>query len=116
MEIDPQYLFDEDGVYDTFDDIIDDLGDTPGAQEMPELIDEPDYLDATAMGMAFALADEIADSRKGRYDLDESTDAENAQLASLMTRVADNKETGRLRPFEQYIDDICKGRRKLFAD
>jgi len=116
MEIDPNFLWDRDGIYDTYDEIIDDIDETSGAEERPEFIDEPDYLDATAMGMAFALADEIAESERGQYDLSESTDEENMRLASLMTRAADNRETGKLRPFEQYIDDICRGRRKLFED
>jgi hypothetical protein len=82
----------------------------------PEYLDDYDPLNATAMGMAFALADEIADAERGRYDLDEGTDAQNARLASLMVRASDYREQSNLRPFEQKVADICSGRIKFLSD
>lgn len=118
MDFDPEFFCDddcrEDYVYDTYDRIVDspdeDYDDL--SRQAPESM-EDDYLDATAMGMAFALADEIADECRRRYDVDEQTDVENLKMVSLM-QMADELETRNLRPFEQYIDEICKGKRALF--
>jgi hypothetical protein len=98
----------EDYVYDTYDQIIDDLDETSGAEMQPDYLDDYDPLNAAAMGMAFALADEIAEAEKGRYDLDAETDETNMRMASLMTRAASNHEPARLRPFEQYVQDFCR--------
>ena len=113
----------EDYMYDTCDQIADDFDgfdefdEVSASEDAPDYLEDFDPLNAVAMGMAFALADEITESKRGaEYSLDEGIDEENRRLASLMTRASDNQERGRLRPFEQYIDDICKGRRKLFED
>jgi hypothetical protein len=102
------------GIYDTYDDVI-------GHEHFEH--DEPDGLDAINMGLAFALAEEIRDAGRedyseedySEYDLDENTDIENWKKAEKMS-LSSRHETRRLRPFEQYIDDICKGRRPLFED
>lgn len=101
--------FGEAECYDTCDSITD-VPDRP--------LDDGEHgifpLGADGMGMAFALADEIADAnRAAQYDLDEDTDAMNMALA--MSSDGDEYYYEKLRPFEQYIDDICKGRRKLFG-
>jgi hypothetical protein len=106
----------EDYLYDTYDQIIDtnrggqgqDLFDSMGPEEI---------------GLAFALAEELHEEfdREINLDLevdvDEDTDRENweqaVKLSSLQSRHGKRK---RLRPFEQYVDDICKGRRPLFED
>jgi hypothetical protein len=50
-------------------------------------------------------------------DIDEDTDRTNweqvMRMSSLQSR---HKGRKRLRPFEQYVDDICKGRRPLFEE
>jgi hypothetical protein len=112
MDFDPDYPL-EDYEYDTFDRITDEP-DGP-----LEDVDPIDPLNATTMGMAFALADEIREAEQegktsSKYDLDENTDEENMRLAMAVNQTHQDYE--RLRPFEQYIDDICKGRRKLFGD
>lgn len=112
---------------DFFEDICGDYGEDDclfGTHEKPddadnididpyENLDEDDVTsDATTMGMAFALASEM-NAKKGKYDLDEDTDKENWKEAmSLQSRF--QMEEKELRPFEQYIDDICKGRRSMF--
>lgn len=110
MDFDPDYPLEE-YEYDTFDRITDEP-DGP-----LEDVDPIDPFNAATMGMAFALADEIREAEregKDKYTLDEETDEENMRLAMAVNQT--NEEYERLRPFEQYIDDICKGRRKLFGN
>jgi hypothetical protein len=86
------------------------------------------------LGLAFAFAEEIRDaehqdwedlseeidrefSREFDVEVDEDTDRENWDKVMKMTSLhSRHKERSRLRPFEQYVDDICKGRRPLFED
>ena len=112
MDYDPDF-YEEEHVFDTFDDISDEP-DRP----LEDFENPIAALDATAMGMAFAFGAEMADSRKAvenlkDYELTEETDEENMRLAMAMNQT--DTEYERMRPFEQYIDDICKGRRKLFG-
>ncbi len=119
----------EEYIFDTYDRIIDDVEldpemYDPDSEFNPEIQPDDEFglgmeetdegLDATTMGMALALADAINETEGKRWDVDEDTDRENwEQIQALATRhnSTDNKP---LRPFEQYIDDICKGRRSLF--
>jgi hypothetical protein len=75
------------------------------------------------MGLAFALAEELHEEFDRDIDLDlgvdvdEDTDRKNwEQATNLSSLQARHGEKRRLRPFEQYVDDICKGRRPLFED
>ena len=57
------------------------------------------------------------DEEKGKqYDVDENTDKENweevQKLVALETR--HERRGKKLRPFEQYVNDICSGKRSLF--
>ena len=82
------------------------------------------------MGMAFALAEEISktnqntwsdadywdrDIKEDDYDIDEDTDRQNLEQVKRLS-LSSRFETRKLRPFEQYVDDILKGRRPLFED
>jgi hypothetical protein len=109
--------FDEDNL---FDDVIDNI-----EQIEKDPIESKSGISSTTLGIALALADEIRDEERERrskgvkpkkrlHDVDENTDKENMEkFMSLSTRTKYKK---RLRPFEQYIDDICKGKRPLFPD
>jgi hypothetical protein len=96
----------EEYIFDTFDRVIDESE-----------LDAPDPEGDSGMssehwGMAFALADEIADERKeGDYDLDERTDGDNFHQAMKQNPPTGDKE---LPKFEQIVQDICQGRRSLF--
>jgi hypothetical protein len=111
-------------LYDTYDQIIDT---NRGDQDM----DVFDEMGPEEIGLAFALAEELYGDECQSYELekefdqeldrafevDEDTDRDNwekaMKISSLQSRHGSRK---RLRPFEQYIDDICKGRRPLFED
>lgn len=100
----------EEYVYDTFDHILD--TNDPVDDDDPG----PDYeLDHMDMAMAFALSDEIRDAERKNYDIDENTDGENWEKAEKLAALSTRHKRGRkLKPFEQYISDICEGRRPLF--
>jgi len=125
MDIDPDF-FSDDNIYDTYDEITDDT--EISADELEERLDEQvegmnlekgyeeDGLsDATIMGLALSFADEIARENKtyaqSKYDVNERTDIENMKMASLLDRGGRSRI---LTPFEQHVDDICKGRKRLF--
>ena len=102
------------GIYDTYDTIT----------ELEHLERRDlDGIDAITMGMAFALSEEIREANReaqdesdySEYDVDENTDKENLEQIKRLS-LSSRFETRRLRPFEQYVDDICKGRRPLFED
>lgn len=110
MDMDPDYYDGfEDGeeyVYDTFDQIIE--PDDDWFDETPSDRDDNMQLDGTEMGMAFALASEMADS-DSHYDVDENTDQENWNKAMHATPLASRHETkSNLRPFEQYVQDYIR--------
>jgi hypothetical protein len=110
----------EEYLYDTYDQIIDtNIG----------IFD--DIISPEELGLAFALAEEMSDVENqnceiekeynqgiGRnFDIDEDTDKDNWEKATIISSLqARQGEKRRLRPFEQYVDDICKGRRPLFED
>lgn len=98
----------EDYFYDTFDRIIDE---SELNAEEPDPVGDSG-LDPDQWGMAFALADELAQEARDSYDLNEGTDEENIREAMRLDRL--QNERRELRPFEQIVDDICKGRRSLF--
>jgi len=97
------------GVFDTYDRIIDET----------ELDNEEFDLEGDSgmssehWGMTFALADELADEKSSKYSLDENTDTENLKQAMRQNPPNTNGDK-ELRPFEQIINDICKGQRSLF--
>ncbi len=121
----------EEYIFDTYDRIID----TNGSDDIMNEFEHG--LSAEGMGMAFVLAEEMRDEERAYVDqlaeeiadqlsteksersedIDEETDKKNwekvMKLASLQSR---HRDRSKLRPFEQYIDDICKGRRGLFED
>lgn len=106
----------EEYLYDTYDQIID----TNMGERDRDLFDE---MGPEEMGLAFALAEELHEEFDRDIDLDlgvdvdEDTDKRNWEQAMKLTSLQDRHgEKRRLRPFEQYIDDICKGRRPLFED
>ena len=117
----------EDYFYDTYDRIIDT---NRGDQDM----DAFGELGPGSMGFAFALAESLSEDIKNselndddenshylkdefncEFNVDENTDSENwekvMKISSLQSR---HNENSRIRPFEQYINDICRGRRPLF--
>lgn len=107
-EVDDDHLYLED---------FDDLCEEEVARD--DIVEEVrnEFLNATSAGMAFAFAEEIASSKsKSKYDLNEDTDAENWLEASRYIKASskNRRQKGKLRPFEQMVDDICKGRRSLF--
>lgn len=114
QEYDPDFHEDfhdidtEQGVFDTYDQIIneDDL--------IAEQTDQQEDvgLSSEQLGLAFALAEELSKDTVDDRDIDENTDEENFRRAMLQNPPAGNETE--LRPFEQIIDDICKGRRSLF--
>lgn len=101
----------EEYVYDTYDRIF-----SEDEVEPPEL-DPHDDLDAIEMGMAFAFAETVIDAERKKYDVDENTDQDNwnrvNEVLSLESRHTSKQQ---LRPFEQYISEICNGRRPLFKN
>ncbi len=116
----------EEYFYDTYDRIIDT---NRGDQDM----DAFGELGPGSMGFAFAVAESLAedlhnselnddddcnylkDEFSCEFNVDENTDSENwekvRKISSLQSR---HNESSRIRPFEQYINDICRGRRPLF--
>jgi hypothetical protein len=109
----------EEYLYDTFDQIIDT---NRGDQEM-DIFD--DIMGPEEMGLAFALAEEMRDAEYETeeedfnrvFDVDEHTDEDNLKKAMETSSLQARHGTkNKLRPFEQYVDDICKGRRPLFED
>ena len=107
----------EDYLYDTYDQIIDT---NRGDQDL----DLFERMGPEEVGLAFALAEELHDEDfdpeldlNTEVDIDEDTDRENWEKASKISSLqARHGERRKLRPFEQYVDDICKGRRPLFED
>lgn len=100
---------DEDLFYDTYDRIIEESEFDP-AYDFER--SAPGELDELEFGMAFAIAEGFIRDEE-RELLDENTDKENWEEAMRLNPV--NRGTRvNLRPFEQYIDDICKGKRSLF--
>lgn len=94
----------QESVYDTFDQIVDD----GWFDEIPHDRDDNMQLDGTEMGMAFALASEMAES-DCHYDVDEKTDQENWDKAMRVTPLSSRHETrSNLRPFEQYVHDYIR--------
>lgn len=68
---------------------------------------------AELMGLALALADEIATEKK--LGLDEDTDRENWAAAMKMEALKNAPKTmeKKLRKFEQHVADICGGTKPL---
>ena len=117
MRFDPDYFYSEDPLNCSSDEL--DSGETYLYDTYDQIIDtiESDIdIDGAELGIALALADEIADSER-RYNLNKNTDDENwknaAKYMSLERRFEKKKN---LRPFEQFVDDICSGRRPLFDE
>jgi hypothetical protein len=105
-----------DYLYDTYDQIID-------TNEWERDQDPLDRMGAEEIGLAFALGDEIREEfvqeidLDERVDIDEDTDRQNfEQVTNLLSLQSRYNKGKNLRPFEQYVDDICKGRRPLFTD
>jgi hypothetical protein len=113
----------EEYFYDTYDKIIDTIG---GGKNMDSFIE----LGPGGIGFAFAIAESLAEDSRNlelnngdeysphfndEFDVDENTDSENwekvRKISSLQSR---HNENSRIRPFEQYINDICRGRKPLF--
>jgi hypothetical protein len=84
---------------------------------------------ADAMGSAFAFGEMMSGEEREQaelnhieeeilekeFDVDENTDAENWEKAMRLTSLSSRHSYRKaLRPFEQYVDDICKGRMPLF--
>jgi hypothetical protein len=106
----------ENYLYDTYDQIIDTNRGDQG-------LDLFDSMGPEEMGLAFALAEDLHEEFDREVnldrgvDIDEYTDRENWEQATKLSSLqARHGEKRRLRPFEQYVDDICKGRRPLFED
>jgi hypothetical protein len=105
----------EDYLYDTYDQIID----TNMGERDQELFDR---MGPEEIGLAFALAEELHEEFDRDIDLylgvdvDEDTDRRNLEQITKLSSLQARHGKKRLRPFEQYVDDICKGRRPLFED
>lgn len=117
----------EDQQYDAtdFDQVLADDHYTPDALReefdalQEELAEEVNYMSnsapsATLMGVALALADEV--TSEGKMAVDENTDRENWAKAMRMQSIRDGAaySNKKLRRFEQYVDNICKGKQSLF--
>lgn len=94
--------------YDTYDRIV-------GEEEL-ESLDSGDVSDLSSehWGMAFALADEMAEEARLErldYELDENTDEENFRQAMLQNPFPNGKPASR---FDEIINEICTGRRSIF--
>jgi len=99
--------FESDTFLEDFDDTLDD--DTFRIEDEPEFDEVEDYIDADEMGLLLAIAEDIS---RRPIDVDEDTDGDNWERASLMS----NQSYGPpKRPFEKMIDDICAGRQGLFG-
>jgi hypothetical protein len=99
---------DEDQTFDTYDRIVDE-------DELTDDKDDDFDLRPEHLGLAFAFAETVVDGEKSKqYEVDEDTDRENwdavQRLVALDTRHRSRKE---LRPFDQLVDDICKGKRSF---
>ena len=98
----------------TEEDLFDTIAKDIGADDADDTADfGPDTI-----GLAMAVADGLVrDSERKEYDLDENTDRENMAKAmeycSPRYRPRSNKK---LRPFEQYVRDICEGKKSLFSE
>jgi hypothetical protein len=96
--------------YDTYDRIV-------GEEEIERLSEGDDYrgMSSEHWGMAFALADEIAEEERLKksqeYELDENTDEENYRQAMLQNPFANQKPESN---FDRIINEICSGRRSIF--
>lgn len=98
----------EECIFDTFDQVVDNLEFDPEMQE-------PDgELDATSMGMALALAEAINDANDKKWDMDDNTDRENLEKVQALSSRYASVNGKPLRPFEEYINDICTGQRSIF--
>lgn len=107
----------EDYLYDTYDQIVDDLEDLDDnlndVSEERDFDNSFDMPDSIEMGLALALAEEICESKK-QYNVDKDTDRENWNKIMQLVPLHNGRAETHLRPFEQYIDDICKSRKPLF--
>jgi hypothetical protein len=110
--VDPSFFVDEDpedffDAYDQFD-------------EGSDTGEDDDYggLSADELAIALALGETIGNSKKSSlHEVDENTDRENFEaVQKLISLKSRHERTSRLRPFEQYVEDICQGRRSLFDD
>jgi len=105
-----------DYLYDTYDQIID-TNEWEGDQ------DPLDKMGPGEIGLAFAIGDELREEfgremdLDEKVDIDEDTDRQNfEQVSNLLSLQSRHDRKKNLRPFEQYVDDILKGRRSLFDD
>jgi hypothetical protein len=111
-------LHDDTPIFDEFDEIITDDAYIECNEESQQEIDEDDCPEITIdeihipgpemMGLALALADEIATTKKP--SVDENTDRENWAKAMNMVSLQDShqQQNKKLRKFEQHVDNICK--------
>ena len=104
------------GIYDTYDQIIDDVGSIGSEGEYGEFGMEDDFDGLSGEGLALALA--IGeDIGKRKIVVNDKTDDENWEKAMKYSSLANRyQRTQRRRgPFEQYIDEIRAGKRSLFG-
>lgn len=99
----------------TEEDIFDTIAKGIGADGADDTADTADFGPDT-IGLALAVADGLVrDSERRKYDLDENTDKENmAKAMEYCSPRYRTRSSKKLRPFEQYVRDICEGRKSLF--
>lgn len=130
--VDPDYFGDNDSYDDSDKDELDSDDLYNDDRLVEEIIreekSEKSGISATTLGLALSFADEVRDEERERlsyqrsgkkkvklHEVDENTDKENMRKAQkYMSLTSREERASNLRPFEQYIDDICKGKRPLF--
>jgi hypothetical protein len=97
--------FGDDDVYDTFD--TEDLGEAYEFDTFDRIIDESEIcsrdpelginpnMSVENWGMVFALADELADEKMSKYDLNAKTDMENFEMAIQLNPVPNSRAISR---------------------
>ena len=107
-DISERQMEDGDCLFDTYDNIVDDLSDNYVEDDFEGGLHG---LDPEDLGLALALAEEISDMDRNKYDIDETTDMENIRRAS---KVSSDFSRNRLRPFEQHVANFCNPKNPFF--
>lgn len=82
---------------------------------LPRLGDDGDLLDdASELGLALGFGDHIADEKlKNFCNITEYTDRENMKLATLLVPIYRTKRLEKVRPFDKFVNDLCKGKTSI---
>lgn len=104
------------GVYDTYDQIIDDVESVGSDGEYGEFGIEDDFdgLSEEGLALAMAIGEDIG---KKKIVVDNRTDDENWEKAMRYNRVYNRNQVPqhKMGPFDLYVDEIRSGKRSLFG-